>query len=321
MTCAMLLSANITSAFWAEALTVAVYINNHSSTKANDSHTPFELWTENKPHLSHLHPFSCSIYLLKLPYQHSKLTSKSNKGLYLGPAGDTSHHHIWVKASCTVTTSCNVIFIKPVAQLHLYPNEPSDTALPVQPVQVNQSLNNTHLLGLDDTFSEAETTTVQHFHSLPVLPLTAGLVPPSPHLSGMAPVMNTPDSSPSVSPIPSLCQSPSLSPICLSNISVVSIYVDDCLIISRCLQVNEIKASLAKKFKIKDLGPVNSILGIEVLHDCEKRTTCLHQSSHIDSLLAKFNMVDVKPVTMPLQPGLSLAKINKTPRDCYTIPY
>ncbi len=50
------------------------------------------------------------------------------------------------------------------------------------------------------------------------------------------------------------------------NISVVSIYIDNCLIINKCLQVNEIKVSLAKKFKIKDLGPVNSILGIKVLH-------------------------------------------------------
>ncbi len=105
------------------------------------------------------------------------------------------------------------------------------------------------------------------------------------------------------------------------NISVVSIYIDNCLIISRHPQVNKIKTSLAKKFKIKDLGPVNLILGIEVLHNCEKGTTCLHQSSHIDSLLAKFNMADAKPVTILLQPGLSLTKINKTPKDCYTIPY
>ncbi len=105
------------------------------------------------------------------------------------------------------------------------------------------------------------------------------------------------------------------------NISVVSIYVDNYLIISRCLHVNEIKASLAKKFKIKDLGPMNSILGIEVLYNCRKGTTCLCQSGHIDSLLAKFNIVDVKPVTVPLQPGLSLVKIDKTLRDCHTIPY
>ncbi len=84
------------------------------------------------------------------------------------------------------------------------------------------------------------------------------------------------------------------------NISVVSIYVDDCLIIGRRLHVNKIKASLAKKFKIKDLGLVNSILGIEVLCDRGKGTACLRQSGHIDFLLAKFNMVDTKPVTVPL---------------------
>ncbi len=94
MTHAMLLSANITSAFWAEALAVAVYINNHSSTKANNSCTPFELWTRNKLCLSHLCPFGCPVYLLKLLHQCSKLISKSNERLYLGPAGDMSHHCI-----------------------------------------------------------------------------------------------------------------------------------------------------------------------------------------------------------------------------------
>ncbi len=115
MTCAMLFSANITSAFWAEALAVAVYINNCSSTKVNDGCMLYELWTGHKPHLGHLYPFGCPIYLLKLPHQCSKLTSKSNKGLYLGLAGDMLHHCIWVKALCTVTTSHVVIFIKPAA--------------------------------------------------------------------------------------------------------------------------------------------------------------------------------------------------------------
>ncbi len=94
MTHAMLLSVNVTSAFWAEALTVVVYINNHSSTKANNSCTPFKLWTGNKPCLSHLCPFGCPVYLLKLLHQCSKLTSKSNKGLYLGPTSDMLHHCI-----------------------------------------------------------------------------------------------------------------------------------------------------------------------------------------------------------------------------------
>ncbi len=105
------------------------------------------------------------------------------------------------------------------------------------------------------------------------------------------------------------------------NISVVSIYVDDCLIIGRRPQVNDVKASLAKKFKIKDLGPVSSILGIEVMHHRSQGTTSLCQSGHIDTLLGKFNIVDAKPVTIPLHPGLTLVKIEETPRECRTILY
>ncbi len=133
-----------------------------------------------------------------------------------------SHYHIWVKVSHTITTSHNISFIKPaVPQLHLGPNAPPDIAPPAQPVQVNQSLNETHPLGLDDTFSGARTTSVQYSPSLPMLPHTTDPVPPSPlYLSGMAPVMNTLDSSPSVSPISSPQQSPLLSPIHLSNWSI-----------------------------------------------------------------------------------------------------
>ncbi len=205
MTCAMLLSVNVTSAFWVKALAVVVYINNCSSTKANDGCMPFELWTGNKLCLSHLCPFGCPVYLLKLLHQCSKLMSKSNEGLYLGPAGDMLHHCIWVKVSCTVTTSYDVSFVKPaVPQLHLGPNVPPDIVLPAQPVQVNQSLDEMHPLGLDDTFSGAGTTSVQYSPSLPMLPHTTDPVPLSPlYLDGMAPVINTLDSSPSVSPISS----------------------------------------------------------------------------------------------------------------------
>ncbi len=135
MTCAMLLSINVTSAFWMEALAVVVYINNCSSTKANNGCMPFELWTGNKPYLSHLCLFGCFVYLLKLPHQHSKLMSKSNEGLYLGLTGDMLHHCIWVKVSCTVTTSCDVSFVKPaVSQLHLSPNMPPDIMPLAQPI-------------------------------------------------------------------------------------------------------------------------------------------------------------------------------------------
>ncbi len=159
MTCAKLLSADVTSAFWAEALSVAVYINNRSSTKANEGRTPSELWTGRNPQLSHLHPFGSLEDLLKPPHQRNKLSSRSSEGLYLGPAGDTSLHHIWVKASRTVTVSRDVIFIKHAIKLfQLDCGEPIVTVQPALPLQAAQDLNDTHILmGLDNTFNDIGT--------------------------------------------------------------------------------------------------------------------------------------------------------------------
>ncbi len=212
MTCAMLLSADVSSAFWAEALSFVVFVNNCASTKANQSKSPYELWIGSKLRLKYLHPFGCPVYLLKPLHQWSKLSPKSSEGIYLGPAGDTSFHRIWVKASRIVTTSCDVIFIKPAAaQLQLH-DAPVATASS-EPMQVNQDLNETHLLGLDDTFPDGT-----RLSPIPLLPSTVQLAPLSPIHLGFPVLENvTPEVSPIASPVLSPLRSPLLSPLCLAD--------------------------------------------------------------------------------------------------------
>ncbi len=105
------------------------------------------------------------------------------------------------------------------------------------------------------------------------------------------------------------------------NLLIVSVYVDDCLIIGTRDAVNQTKQSLAAKFKIKDLGPVSSILGVEIIRDQQRGTLKLRQSGHIEALLTQFNMANCKPVSTPMVPGLALSKIEATPTDCLSIPY
>jgi hypothetical protein len=52
--------------------------------------------------------------------------------------------------------------------------------------------------------------------------------------------------------------------------SILSVYVDDCLLITHTIDMASIKQVLAKKFAIKDLGQVTSILGIEVAYNPEE---------------------------------------------------
>ena len=60
--CSMLIDAKLPHKFWAEALFIAVYIRNRSSTKVVKSMTPFEVWTKKKLKVGHLHVFGCDAY-------------------------------------------------------------------------------------------------------------------------------------------------------------------------------------------------------------------------------------------------------------------
>ena len=50
----MLADAKLSHKFWAEALTTAVYLRNHSPTKAVETMTPFEAWNGERPEVDHL---------------------------------------------------------------------------------------------------------------------------------------------------------------------------------------------------------------------------------------------------------------------------
>jgi hypothetical protein len=85
--------------------------------------------------------------------------------------------------------------------------------------------------------------------------------------------------------------------------TVLSIYVDDILIIGKRSNVDQVKIMIKEKFKCKDLGPVKSILGIEVLRNRKESTTLLLQRGYIEKVLSKFKLKDCKPKPTPMTPG------------------
>lgn len=58
----MLLSRNLQTRLWAEAVNTAVYLLNRSLGARSNEATPFELWTKQKPDLSHLRIFRCNAF-------------------------------------------------------------------------------------------------------------------------------------------------------------------------------------------------------------------------------------------------------------------
>lgn len=90
------------------------------------------------------------------------------------------------------------------------------------------------------------------------------------------------------------------------NILLVGIYVDDALILGNIYDiVNEFKVAISSRFKMKDLGNLHWLLGMEIRRNRELRTIEIHQTAYIDRMLERFGMSDCKPVATPVEGVLS----------------
>ncbi|CAA7268571.1 unnamed protein product [Cyclocybe aegerita] len=89
---------------------------------------------------------------------------------------------------------------------------------------------------------------------------------------------------------------------------IVLVHVDDCTIVATALPLIEaFKAEVAKHVEITDLGELHWILGIEVWRDRERRIIFLSQRSYIDSIIRRYNLQDLKPLSIPMDPNVRLS--------------
>lgn len=103
-----------------------------------------------------------------------------------------------------------------------------------------------------------------------------------------------------------------------NTIMLLSVYVDDILISSKDVKwINDIKCQLREDFDIKDLGKANYCLGIEIDQNSKGVTIC--QQGYIRDIIKNFNMVDAKPLSLPLQMGnkLTIEEIRTTRNQPY----
>ncbi|KAE9176563.1 hypothetical protein PF004_g26044 [Phytophthora fragariae] len=73
-----------------------------------------------------------------------------------------------------------------------------------------------------------------------------------------------------------------------------------------------VKAGIAEKFRIKDLGRARFILGIEIDYDMERRTLGISQKAYTESIIKKFGQENAKPCLTPLEPGVQLTKADES---------
>jgi Reverse transcriptase (RNA-dependent DNA polymerase) len=100
------------------------------------------------------------------------------------------------------------------------------------------------------------------------------------------------------------------------------VYVDDILIAgSDKTTVDNVKQELLNKFEGRDLGEINSFLGINITRDRQNRTIKIDQSGMIDSIIQQFGLEDAKTKTIPLSPSVKLSKNEGEPLDKDKFPY
>jgi hypothetical protein len=95
------------------------------------------------------------------------------------------------------------------------------------------------------------------------------------------------------------------------GILIIIVYVDDLIIVaSKMRTLMAFKMAIAQVFRMKDLGELRWVLGMEVRRDRATRTLELRQTAYIDRVLERFGMSDCVPVSTPAVEGLQLPRMH-----------
>jgi len=108
---------------------------------------------------------------------------------------------------------------------------------------------------------------------------------------------------------------------------ILPVFVDDMTFVSRCKDsIESLVHQLGQHFKIRDLGPTSSLLGIKIDRDWPKHSISLSQRQYCLDILDRFGMADCKPISTPMVPNqhLSHSQCPQTPQEVEqmrSIPY
>ena len=93
------------------------------------------------------------------------------------------------------------------------------------------------------------------------------------------------------------------------HILLIAIHVDDCKITGDSQEhVDKCKNAIKAQFSLTDLGPASWLLGIKITQNRKAQTLGLSQQSYIESILARFDFTDLKPLSTPMDPTIHYSK-------------
>jgi hypothetical protein len=91
-------------------------------------------------------------------------------------------------------------------------------------------------------------------------------------------------------------------------LTIVVVHVDDCTIAASTQKlIDEFIAGLRKHVEVTDLGELHWMLGLEIRRDRDARTIHLSQRAYIDSILRRYNLDGLKPLSTPMDTQVRLS--------------
>ncbi|UYV63745.1 K02A2.6-like, partial [Cordylochernes scorpioides] len=95
--------------------------------------------------------------------------------------------------------------------------------------------------------------------------------------------------------------------------AIIAVYVDDLALFGESEEISRnIEQKIIERFRVKKLGAIRNFLGVQIDYPDEE-TVILSQSTYVKSILQKFNMIECRPVSTPLDISFPISK-----EDCPT---
>lgn len=111
----MLIQANLSSCFWAEAIATANHIRNRCPSARIQGQIPFELWMGEKPDISYFRTFGCRAFALyKLPSKGT-FNARSKKMYLRAYSKEAKVNRVWIQDERKIQVSRDVVFLKDFA--------------------------------------------------------------------------------------------------------------------------------------------------------------------------------------------------------------
>jgi hypothetical protein len=107
---AMIHDQDLSMHLWAEAAVTTLYVQNRSPHQAIENKTPEEVFSGEKPEVSHLRIFGCPVFIHVPKEKRTKLEPSGRKGIFVGYSETSKAFGIYIPGFKQIETSRDVTF-------------------------------------------------------------------------------------------------------------------------------------------------------------------------------------------------------------------